>query len=110
MRLMALAVAVGLLWPVSADAQAVSYLETGNMLYVDCSTSMGRTACINYVMVTDALSLMGVICTPEQSTPRQAIDVVVKYLRAHPEQRPLSAATQVRGALQEAFPCKEQAH
>jgi hypothetical protein len=67
MQLRALAVAAGLFWPVSADAQAaVSYLETGNMLYVDCSTSMGRTACINYVMgVTDALSLMGTICTPE---------------------------------------------
>jgi hypothetical protein len=112
MRLMALAVAVNLLWPVSADAQAaVSYLETGNMLYADCSTSMGRTACISYVMgVTDALSLMGAICTPEHSTARQAIDVVVKYLGAHPEQRPLSAAMQVRGALQEAFPCKEQGH
>ena len=34
MRLRALAVAAGLLWPVSADTQAeVSYLETGNMLY-----------------------------------------------------------------------------
>jgi len=110
MRLMALAVAAGLFWPVSADTQAasVSYLETGNMLYVDCSTSMGRTACINYVIgVTDALSLLGAICTPEHSTARQAIDVVVKYLQAHPEQRPLSAAMQVRGALQEAFPCKE---
>ena len=112
MRLAALVVAAGLLWPVSADTQAaVSYLETGDMLYTDCSTSMGRTACISYVMgVTDALSLMGAICTPEHSTARQAIDVVVKYLRAHPEQRPLSAAMQVRGALQEAFPCKEQAH
>ena len=112
MRLAALVVAAGLLWPVSADTQAaVSYLETGDMLYTDCSTSMGRTACISYVMgVTDALSLMGAICTPEHSTARQAIDVVVKYLRAHPEQRPLSAAMQVRRALQEAFPCKEQAH
>jgi len=112
MRLRALAVAVGLLWPVSADAQAaISYLETGDMLYVDCSTSVGRTACISYVMgVTDALSLMGAICTPEHSTARQAIDVVVKYLRAHPEQRPVSAAMQIRGALQEAFPCKEQGH
>jgi hypothetical protein len=66
MRLMALAVAAGLAWPVPADTQtAVSYLETGNMLYTDCSTSMGRTACISYVMgATDALSLMGAICTP----------------------------------------------
>ena len=46
MQLRALAVAAGLFWPVSADTQAVvSYLETGNMLYADCSTSMGRTAC-----------------------------------------------------------------
>ena len=102
MRLRALAVAAGLFWPVSADTQtAVSYLETGNMLYADCSTSMGRTTCISYVMgVTDALSLMGAICTPEHSTARQAIDVVVKYLRA----------MQVRAALQEAFPCKEPSH
>ena len=109
MRLRALAVAAGLFWPVSADTQAsVSYLETGNTLYVDCSTSMGRAACISYVMgVTDALSLMGAICIPEHFTARQAIDVVVKYLRAHPEQRPLSAAMQVRGALQEAFPCSK---
>jgi hypothetical protein len=41
MRLRALVVAAGLLWPVPADTQAaVSYLETGNMLYADCSTSM----------------------------------------------------------------------
>ena len=80
MRLRPLVMAAGLLWPVSADTRAaVSYLETGNMLYADCSTSMGRTACISYVMgVTDALSLMGAICTPEHSTARQAIDVVVK--------------------------------
>jgi hypothetical protein len=112
MRLRALAVAAGLLSPVSADTQAaVSYLETGNMLYADCSTSMGRTACISYVMgVTDALSLIGAICTPEHFTAREAIDVVVKYLGVHPEQRPLSAAMQVRAALQEAFSCKEQAH
>ena len=112
MRLRPLVMAAGLLWPVSADTRAaVSYLETGNMLYADCSTSMGRTACVSYVMgVTDALSLMGAICTPEHSTARQAIDVVVKYLRAHPEQRPLSAAMQVRAALQEAFPCKEPSH
>ena len=71
----------------------------------------GTNGLHHYVMgVTDALSLMGAICTPEHFTARQAIDVVVKYLRAHPEQRPLSAAMQVRGALQEAFPCKEQAH
>ena len=77
MQLRALAVAAGLFWPVSADTQAaVSYLETGNMLYADCSTSMGRTACISYVMgVTDTLSLMGAICTLEHSTARQAIDV-----------------------------------
>jgi hypothetical protein len=109
MRSRVLLVVAGLFWPVSADTQTA--LETGNMFYADCSTSMGRTECISYVMgVTDALSLVGAVCTPEHSTVRQAIDVVVKYLRAHPEQRSLPAATQIRGALQEAFPCKDQAH
>ena len=58
MRSRVLLVAASLFWPVSADAQTA--LETGNMFYADCSTSMGRTACISYVMgVTDALSLVG---------------------------------------------------
>jgi len=47
------------------------------------------------------------LCIPEAATGNQIGAVVMKYLRAHPEQRQTAAADLVWGALHEAWPCPE---
>jgi Rap1a immunity proteins len=110
MRVAALVVAIGLLWPVSIRAEGFGYLKDGNRLFTDCSAPVGsqdRMGCIGYVTgITDALTLLQVVCTPDHSTVGQMLDVVLNQLRAHPEMRHLPAALQARLALQQAFPCR----
>ena len=70
MRLMALVVAAGLLWPASTFAQddrssSSSYL-TGNKLYEECN-SQNYSLCLGYVMgVSDALNATkpNLFCAP----------------------------------------------
>ena len=45
------------------------------------------------------------ICAPSSSTYGQAHDIVLAYLRKHPEQRHLRTNSLVQSALWEAFPC-----
>lgn len=45
-------------------------------------------------------------CIPSDATYGQIVDVVTKYVRAHPVQRHGSAAGLVLQALATAFPCK----
>jgi hypothetical protein len=45
-------------------------------------------------------------CLPVNSSLEQSRDVVVRFLRAHPELRHLVAVSLVARALAEAFPCK----
>jgi Rap1a immunity proteins len=108
MRLRALLVATGLLWPVSA--QEFGYFENGNKLLDECNADLSTPqsgSCIGYVMgVADALTSLRVICTPDHSTVGQMRDIVKNQLRAHPERRHLPAATEARLALQQAFPCR----
>ena len=118
MRLRALVVAAGLLWPASTFAQedgsSSGYL-TGDKLYEQCTSSSSSLLCLGYVMgVSDALQMAGlklnVFCAPSSVTAHQELAVVVKYLRDHPETWHYSAASDIGVALAMAFPCKEQAH
>ncbi len=47
-------------------------------------------------------------CIPENVTNGQVSDVVIKYLRDHPEERHILAAILVVKAMAEAFPCKSK--
>jgi hypothetical protein len=60
----------------------------------------------------DAFSWDGKLCVPRDKgvSQQQVRDIVVGYLRDHPELRLYSASSIASRALQEAFPCKEQGH
>jgi hypothetical protein len=44
-------------------------------------------------------------CKPESATPTQAVDIVVKYLKAHPESRDMPHPSLTFFALSEVWPC-----
>ena len=46
-------------------------------------------------------------CVPQQVTRGQAAEVVFRYLDAHPELRPFLAASLVKAAVAEKFPCQK---
>lgn len=92
--------------------------KTGNDLYEACSkpeppetvdNAAGRIACGNYVsgaldgfrMTKEGQTLLTL---PPEVSGVQAQDVVLKYLKDHPEQRHLPAAFLVISALLKAFP------
>src|SRR5215831_3772857 len=105
MRLRALVVAVGLLWPVSASSQqpiTTTGFASGVRLYDTCVAQeiLKRQYCLAYVAgMTDAFTWDGFVCTPLDVTEDQVHVVVVNYLRAYPENRHYSAASIVREAL-----------
>ena len=109
MRLVVLLVIAGSLWPSSAFSQERSF-KTGNELYQECTAAFGsppNILCMGYVMAaSDALESQRLICRPKEVTASQAEDVIVNYLRDHPEQRHLTAYSLAKLALMGAFPCK----
>jgi len=113
MRLMALVVAAGLLWPSSSFSQTRAF-DDGNKLYGYCGASNSsddKVFCAGYVAgISDALQGEKRMCMPVEATVEQAVDVIMNFLRDHPEQRHYTAWSISREALGHAFPCKEQAH
>jgi hypothetical protein len=113
MRLTALLVVAGLFWPVSVLSQQSiprSAFRSGNELYEQCvaqerSTQAGY--CMGYVAgLADAFVWDGTLCALRGGvTEGQVDDVVVNYLRAHPEEHHYSAASIAQRALILAFPC-----
>jgi hypothetical protein len=111
MRLMALVAGTLLLFCISQNVNAA--FKTGKALYDDCTSDSRpkRTLCRGYVAgISDAREELGLICPAKSVDVRQMIDVVVKYLSDHPEDRHYTASDKVGLALEKAFPCKEQAH
>jgi hypothetical protein len=109
MKLRALVLAAGLLWPVSAFSGGG--FKSANDLYTNCLASEASaeyTFCLGYVIgMTDMLAgPPDIVCLTNQVTVRQALDVVMRYLRDHPEDRHYPAASQGFLALKQAFPCK----
>jgi len=106
MGLRATVLVAGLLWPVSAFAD----FQNGNSLFEKCSATANHfdsTYCLGYVAgMTDAYAYAKSVCPPNGFTLGQSVDVVVKYLRDHPEDRHYTAASEVALALEHAFPCK----
>jgi len=103
-------VLIASLWPVSAFSAAGDTFFTGDMLYRYCSQS--SESCTSYIAgVVDALIAEGsaqkpLICLHDRTDLGQAVDVIAKYLRAHPEKRQANAASIATVALKHAFPCK----
>lgn len=87
-------------------------LTTGNELLQQCDHQYGKFVCLGYVLgVTDVLATLPLIdaysaCIPEGAIKRQVNDVVVAYLRNHPEQRQYIAVQLAAQALSDAFPCR----
>jgi hypothetical protein len=111
MRLRALVLAVGLLWSgQSLSEETVQSFENGNVLYQECTAADStpqNVFCTGYVTaVSDSLESQRLICTPKHATAGQAIDIIVNYLRNHPEDRHLAAYSLAKLALMAAFPCK----
>jgi hypothetical protein len=83
--------------------------ETGNRLLGYCTTSAPGPAemvCLGYVEgVADDMEAKRMICLPAHVTTGQLEDIVVRYLREHPESRHLVASELIAGALLETFPC-----
>jgi hypothetical protein len=71
-----------LLWPVSADTQAaVSYVETGNMLYADCSRIIRNLDQIQNSSTARALCIQ----SEQDRIAKDAIHDVVAELEAKAE-------------------------
>ena len=104
-----------LLVSASAQAQRVS-TTTGNDLLQLCESKdkFEQAFCIGYVTgITDVEGFDSAIyperqrsCIAEKATSGQLSDIVVKYLKDHPEERHLQAAILVVKAMGQAFPCK----
>ena len=117
MRLTALVLAAGLLWPIPVLSETSTHdtvaLVLGNDLFGFCSDSSAnaQSFCNGYLAgVADALSVvdtMGVktACLQLNIANEQVKNIVMQYLTAHPEKRDLAAAGQDLMALQAAFPC-----
>jgi hypothetical protein len=104
-----LIVAVVLLWPASGFCAG---FQTGNDLYSECNSpksSPDFNTCLAYVEgMADAFAGLPLVCFPSHVTVGQTVDIVMKYLRDHPEDRHYSAAGEALEALGSVFPCQNQ--
>jgi Ssp1 endopeptidase immunity protein Rap1a len=104
-----------LLVSASVHAQRVS-TTTGNDLLDSCESKaeFKQAFCLGYINgATDLDGMDGSVfperrrsCVAENVSNGQVRDVVVKYLRDHPEERHLLAAILIVKAMSQAFPCK----
>lgn len=91
--------------------EQLRYMETGNDLLRVCQSEgqFDRGVCDGYVTaVSQMAQIADHACYPQGVTLGQGEDVVVQYLKGHPESRQRVAATLAAKALTEAFPCKEK--
>jgi len=111
-----------LLVSASAHGQRVS-TTTGNDLLESCESGghseqafFNQAFCLGYITgVTDIDGVDGSAfperrrsCVPENVTNGQVKDVVVKYLKEHPEERHIQASILIVKAVAQAFPCKSK--
>ena len=92
-----------------AMAQRVSTID-GNKLLGFC-TSKTPDGCDAYISgVADTIAAEGKAkapaCIPPAVTGTQLRDVVIKFIKSHPETRQLKAGVLTIRALSAAFPCK----
>jgi hypothetical protein len=113
MRPAALVLAIALFLPPSAFSQddgTTTSFKNGTQLYQACiaASDVQISFCIGYVMgVSDSPQSLHLTCSPKEATGKQTVDLVVSYLRDHPDARQYVAAQEVTLALVKAFPCKK---
>jgi hypothetical protein len=78
---------------------------SGNDLLAVCQSGGGEAwgYCIGYV--TGITETSSSICVPPETIRAQGRDIVLQYLKNHPETRQLKAADLVLNALKAAWPC-----
>jgi hypothetical protein len=95
----------------SVSAQATIYFQTGNELFALCNDRdpQQKAFCMGTASgYSDMLQAMRETCADKNVSQGQVSDIVVKFLRIHPELRNLGAASLARAALKEAFPCPQK--
>jgi hypothetical protein len=94
-------------WGATANGGA---FYDGNQLFSFCSPTPGDFCRAYITGAVDALLRPrpeGIdFCLTDKVIVNQLVDVVMNYLRAHPEKRHYAAASVVNSAMTEAFPCK----
>ena len=118
MRLTALVVAAGLLWPIPVLSETTTHdtvaFVLGKDLFGFCSdrSANSQSFCNGYLAgVADALSVVNTMgaanvgCMQQNTTNDRVKETVMQYLTAHPEKRDLAAAGEGLMALQATFPC-----
>jgi hypothetical protein len=96
--------------PANAQVLANSALD-GNQVLTACTSAKTHDYCIGYVTgVVDGIfyaeGTKQHICPEPGVLTQQVRDVVINYLKAHPEHRHAGAAGLVFNALYEKFPCR----
>src|ERR1700681_2207721 len=98
---------VGVLLASTMCVKAGVVFDTGNDYLSMCEDPRGQGHCsATAVGYADMLSVMGYFCADRNVKKGQMKDVVLKYVRDHPEKRQIAAASLAFSALTEAFPCK----
>jgi hypothetical protein len=101
---------------VEADDIPFSPFISGNDLWTWCSSREVRSVnlCLGYALgAADVWTVVSTrpqwdlakVCLPSAVKPDQVRDVVIRYLREHPEDRHNPAALAAYSALKDAFPC-----
>jgi hypothetical protein len=101
---------IGLAMMLAAATSSLSY-KTGEDLWRECN-GPGAPICLGYLTgAVDSIVMMDVyyraphhFCV-SQVPASQIMEVVVAYLKAHPEQRRFNASSIVWTAMGEAYPC-----
>jgi hypothetical protein len=97
-----------LFFAASITAHAAIVFDTGNELFSACSSPEQRAYCLGTTTgYSDMLQAMGETCLDKSVTRGQAADIVMRFLRDHPEARHKTAASLARAALRDAFPCRK---
>src|ERR1700687_3397129 len=92
MQMRGVFIAAGLLWITSALVEdPITASISGSVLFDRCNgpeNTQRQLYCLAYVAGTsDALNLVRAVCTPENVRTSQTMDIIVNYLRVHPERR-----------------------
>ncbi len=95
-----LVAAAALLW--SAPSFSQGFLH-GDDLYNFCTKAEqtpAKTTCAAFILgAADALTGTHDICLPKEIIGKQVMEIVVDYLRSHPETRQNTAASEIGAAL-----------
>jgi hypothetical protein len=83
--------------------------ETSPTYYSDSSQCLGYIVGVADAMLDLSQSMPppGFVCIPGNVTVQQTVDIAVRYIDEHPQQRHLRGAQLVWGAIKVAFPCSQ---